>query len=74
MPHSRMHSRNPLYLDWERLLNGKRYEKGSVIITSNRPFEEWGNIFGVDVVAAAILDGLLHRSYPFLIQVKSYRW
>jgi DNA replication protein DnaC len=51
----------------------KRYEKGSVIVTSNRPFEEWGNIFGDDVVAAAILDRLLYHSYPFLIQGKSYR-
>jgi DNA replication protein DnaC len=54
-------------------LIAKRYEKGSVIVTSNRPFEEWGNIFGDDVVAAAILDRLLHHSYPFLIQGKSYR-
>ena len=51
----------------------KRYEKGSVIVTSNRPFEEWGDIFSDDVVAAAILDRLLHHSYPFLIQGKSYR-
>jgi len=51
----------------------KRYEKGSVIVTSNRPFEEWGDIFGDDVVAAAIIDRLLHHSYPFLIQGKSYR-
>jgi DNA replication protein DnaC len=51
----------------------KRYEKGSVIVTSNRPFEEWGDIFNDDVVAAAILDRLLHHSHPFLIQGKSYR-
>jgi DNA replication protein DnaC len=51
----------------------KRYEKGSVIVTSNKAFEEWGDIFGDDVVAAAIIDRLLHHSYPFLIQGKSYR-
>jgi len=51
----------------------KRYEKTSTIITSNKPFEEWGNIFGDDVVAAAILDRVLHHCYPFFIQGKSYR-
>ena len=51
----------------------RRYEKGSVIITSNKPFEDWGQIFKDDVVAAAILDRLLHHCYPFFIQGKSYR-
>ena len=51
----------------------RRYEKGSIIITSNKPFEEWGQIFKDDVVASAILDRLLHHSYPFFIQGKSYR-
>jgi DNA replication protein DnaC len=55
-------------------LVSKRYEKGSIIITSNKPFEQWGEIFGNDeVVAAAILDRLLHHSYPFLINGKSFR-
>jgi DNA replication protein DnaC len=54
-------------------LIGKRYENGSVIVTSNKVFEEWGEIFNDDVVAAAILDRLLHHSYPFLIQGRSYR-
>jgi DNA replication protein DnaC len=54
-------------------LISKRYEKGSVIITSNKPFEEWGQIFKDDVVAAAILDRLLHHCYPFFIQGKSFR-
>ena len=54
-------------------LISKRYEKSSIIITSNKPFEQWGEIFGDDVVASAILDRLLHHSYPFLIQGKSYR-
>lgn len=51
----------------------KRYEKSSTIITTNKPFEEWGDIFGDDTIATAILDRLLHHSYPFLIQGKSYR-
>lgn len=51
----------------------KRYEKGSIIVTSNKPFDEWGEIFNDDVVASAILDRLLHHSYPFLINGKSFR-
>ncbi|OVE79848.1 AAA family ATPase [bacterium I07] len=54
-------------------LISKRYERGSIIITSNKPFEEWGVIFQDDVVAAAILDRLLHHSYTFYIQGNSYR-
>lgn len=54
-------------------LVAKRYEKSSIIITSNKPFEEWGQIFADDVVAAAIIDRLLHHCYPFFINGKSYR-
>ena len=54
-------------------LVSKRYEKGSIIITSNKPFEQWGEIFNDDIVASAILDRLLHHSYPFLISGKSFR-
>lgn len=54
-------------------LISKRYEHGSVIVTSNKPFEEWGEIFQDEVVASAILDRLLHHSYTFFIQGKSYR-
>lgn len=50
-----------------------RYEKKSIIITTNKPFEEWGQIFHDDIVATAILDRLLHHSYHFFIQGKSYR-
>ncbi len=51
----------------------KRYEKGSIIVTTNKPFEEWGEIFNDEIVASAILDRLLHHSYPFLINGKSFR-
>lgn len=51
----------------------KRYEKGSIIVTSNKPFEQWGEIFNDDIVASAVLDRLLHHSYPFLINGKSFR-
>ena len=54
-------------------LVSKRYERGSIIVTSNKPLEQWGEIFNDEVVAAAILDRLLHHSYPFLISGKSYR-
>jgi DNA replication protein DnaC len=54
-------------------LVSKRYEKGSVIITSNKSFEQWGEIFNDEVVASAILDRLLHHCYPFIINGKSFR-
>lgn len=54
-------------------LISKRYEKNSTIITSNKEFQEWGQIFGDDVIATAILDRLLHHSYPFLINGPSWR-
>jgi DNA replication protein DnaC len=54
-------------------LISKRYETGSIIITTNKPFEEWGEMFIDDIVASAILDRLLHHCYPFLINGKSFR-
>ena len=51
----------------------KRCEKGSVNVTSDRPFKEQVSIFGDDAVAAAVLDRLPNKSYPFLIQRKIYR-
>ena len=54
-------------------LISKRYEKSSTIITSNKPFEEWADVFGDEVIATAILDRLLHHAYPFLINGPSYR-
>ncbi|GLI52678.1 IS21-like element helper ATPase IstB [Thermodesulfovibrio yellowstonii] len=54
-------------------LISKRYEKTSTIITTNKPFEEWAEIFADEVIASAILDRLLHHCYPFFITGKSYR-
>jgi DNA replication protein DnaC len=51
----------------------RRYENKSVIITTNRPFEEWGNIFGDVVLASAIIDRLVHHAYIFRINGESYR-
>ena len=49
------------------------YEKGSIIVTSNKPFDQWGEVFGDDVIASAILDRLLHHSYIIAINGPSYR-
>lgn len=54
-------------------LIARRYERTSTIITSNKPLEEWGQIFQDDIVATAILDRLLHHCHPIFIQGKSYR-
>ena len=54
-------------------LISKRYERSSTIITTNKPFEQWGEVFNDDIVAAAVLDRLLHHCYPFLINGKSFR-
>ncbi|MFM1799875.1 MAG: putative Insertion sequence ATP-binding protein [Cyanobacteriota bacterium] len=54
-------------------LISRRYEQGSVLISSNRPVEEWDEVFGDQVVAAAILDRLLHHSHVVTIRGDSYR-
>ena len=50
-----------------------RYEKGAMILTSNRGFAEWGDIFGDSVVATALLDRLLHHAVVIQIEGLSYR-
>ena len=50
-----------------------RYEKGAMILTSNRSFAEWGDIFGDPVVATALLDRLLHHAAVVRIEGASYR-
>ncbi|WP_350354085.1 ATP-binding protein [Thermoanaerobacterium sp. RBIITD] len=51
----------------------KRYERGSVIITSNKVFEEWAKIFYDLVLATAILDRFVHHCHFVVIKSKSYR-
>ncbi len=51
----------------------KRYETGSLIITTNKPFEDWSTIFGDSILAGAILDRVVHHSMIFTIQGQSYR-
>jgi DNA replication protein DnaC len=50
-----------------------RYEKGAMILTSNRGFAEWGEVFGDPVVATALLDRLLHHAVVIQIEGASYR-
>jgi len=50
-----------------------RYERGAMILTSNRGFKDWGEIFGDYVVAAALLDRLLHHAVVVQIEGSSYR-
>jgi len=52
----------------------KRYEKGSVVVTSNLPFGQWDQAFAGDAtLTAALLDRLLHHSHVFQIKGESYR-
>ena len=50
-----------------------RYERGPMILTSNRGFAEWGEVFGDHVVATALLDRLLHQAVIVQIEGASYR-
>ena len=51
----------------------RRYEKGSIMVTGNRPVGEWDIVFGDSVLATAILDRLLHHSHVVAIKGESYR-
>jgi DNA replication protein DnaC len=55
------------------MLVSRRYERGSILITSNRSVSEWGSIFNDSLVATAILDRLLHHSHVITIRGDSYR-
>ena len=68
------------YLPFERRaahlffqLVNRRYEKGSLLVTTNQRVSEWGLVFGDEVLATAILDRLLHHSHTLLITGESYR-
>ena len=54
-------------------LVSRRYERGAMLLTSNRSVGEWGAVFGDPVVATAILDRLLHHSHVITIRGDSYR-
>lgn len=68
------------YLPFERRaahlffqLVNRRYERGSMMITTNQRVIEWGTMFGDEVLATAILDRLLHHSETLMIKGESYR-
>ncbi len=68
------------YLPFERQaanllfqLVNRRYERGSIILTSNQPVGNWGEVFGDVVLATAVLDRLLHHSHVITIKGDSYR-
>ncbi|MEZ5379666.1 MAG: IS21-like element helper ATPase IstB [Acidimicrobiales bacterium] len=50
-----------------------RYERASVIVTSNKPFGRWGEVFGDPVVAAAMIDRLVHHAEIINLKGDSYR-
>lgn len=51
-----------------------RYESGSIVITTNRPFRDWGKIFDVDnTLATAMIDRLMHHGEAIVIEGESYR-
>lgn len=54
-------------------LVARRYERGSTLVTTNQLVTQWGSVFGEEVLAAAILDRLLHHSHTLMIQGESYR-
>jgi DNA replication protein DnaC len=54
-------------------LMSRRYERASSVLTSNKSFEEWGEIFGDEVMAAALIDRLLHHCHIVNIRGNSYR-
>lgn len=51
----------------------RRYEHASTVLTSNKGFEEWGDVFGDDVMAAALIDRVLHHCHMVNIRGNSYR-
>lgn len=68
------------YLPFERRsahlffqLVARRYERSSLLLTTNQVVTQWGTVFGDDVLAAAILDRVLHHSHTITISGDSYR-
>jgi DNA replication protein DnaC len=55
------------------MLVSRRYERASLIVTSNKPFSAWGGIFGDDATAAAMIDRLVHHAEILSLKGDSYR-
>jgi DNA replication protein DnaC len=58
---------------WVFQVVSRRYERGSIVLTSNRGFGDWGQVFADQVIASAILDRLLHHATVVNIKGQSYR-
>src|SRR5512138_1334706 len=54
-------------------LMNRRYEHASTVLTSNKTFEEWGEVLGDEVMAAALIDRVLHHCHLVNIRGNSYR-
>ncbi len=54
-------------------LVSRRYERGSMLLTTNQTVTQWGHVFGDEMIAAAVLDRLLHHSHVLVVQGESYR-
>ena len=54
-------------------LVSSRYERASLIVTSNKNFARWGEVFGDDTVAAAMIDRLVHHAEVIALKGDSYR-
>jgi len=54
-------------------LVSRRYEKGSMLITTNQTITQWGHVFGDEMIASAVLDRVLHHSHVLVIQGDSFR-
>ena len=55
------------------MLVSRRYERASLIVTSKKPFGAWGKIFGDDITAAAMVDGLVHHAEILSLKADSSR-
>ena len=55
------------------MLVSRRYERASMIVTSNKPFSAWGDIFGDEVTAAAMIDRVVHHAEILALKGDSYR-
>jgi len=55
------------------MLVSRRYERASLIVTSNKPFGAWGEIFGDEITAAAMVDRLVHHAEILSLKGDSYR-
>lgn len=54
-------------------LVSRRYERGSMLVTTNQTITQWGHVFGDEMIATAVLDRVLHHSHVVVIQGDSYR-